>query len=56
MHKVQVWDTAGQDRFRNMTAGFYKKASGIIIVYDCTSEESFENVNNWVASITENAV
>lgn len=39
-----------------MTAGFYKRASGIIIVYDCTSQESFENVESWVQSITDNAI
>ena len=39
-----------------MTAGFYKKANGIIIVYDCTRQESFENVENWLESISENAI
>ena len=39
-----------------MTAGFYKKANGIIVVYDITREESFENVEGWLDSIAQNAV
>ena len=36
--EVKVWDTAGQDRFRNLTYSFYKKADGIIISYDVTEK------------------
>ena len=39
-----------------MTAGFYKKANGIIVVYDVTREESFANVEGWLDSIAQNAV
>ena len=42
--EVKVWDTAGQDRFRNLTYSFYKKADGIIISYDVTEKKSYENV------------
>ena len=46
--KVQIWDTAGQERFRTITQTYYRGAQGIILAYDCTSTESFENVTNWV--------
>ena len=42
--KVQVWDTAGQERYRNITRNFFSKADGILLVYDCGSLETFENV------------
>ena len=49
--KLQVWDTAGQERFRTITQSYYKGSMGIMLVYDCTSEESFQNVRNWVRQI-----
>ena len=49
--KLQIWDTAGQERFRTITQTYYKGAMGIILAYDCTNEESFSNVRNWVRQI-----
>ena len=49
--KLQIWDTAGQERFRTITQTYYKGAMGIILAYDCTQEESFQNVKNWVRQI-----
>lgn len=42
------WDTAGQERFRTITTTYYKGAMGIILAYDCTDENSFANIRNWV--------
>lgn len=49
--KIQIWDTAGQERFRTLTNSFYKKANGIILVYDVTNENSFFNVKNWLKQV-----
>lgn len=49
--KVGIWDTAGQERFRTLTSAYYRNAHAIILVYDCTVRESFENLGAWLEEI-----
>ena len=51
---MQIWDTAGQDRFKNIQASYYKGANGILVVYDITSRESFDHLNSWLIEIEKN--
>lgn len=53
--KLQVWDTAGQERFRTITQTYYKGAMGIVLVYDCTEESTFNNISNWLKQIETHA-
>ena len=48
---LQVWDTAGQERFRSITKQYFRKADGVLVMYDVTSENSFTNVRNWMDSV-----
>jgi small GTP-binding protein len=49
--KLQIWDSAGQERFRNITSSYYRNCAGIIIVYDVTSEDSFTKVTDWIQEV-----
>ena len=49
--KVQLWDTAGQERFKSLTPNYFKNAEGVILTYDITNTESFENLKYWINSI-----
>lgn len=49
--KLQIWDTAGQERFRTITSAYYRGADGIIMVYDVTSQESFDHVQDWLQEV-----
>lgn len=53
--KLQIWDTAGQERFRSITSAYYRHADAIIVVYDVTNRESFDNVKTWVKEARSNA-
>ncbi|CAF2603298.1 unnamed protein product [Rotaria sp. Silwood2] len=49
--KLQVWDTAGQDRFKCVVSSFYRGAHGVMVCFDITDAQSFRNVDNWLAEV-----
>ena len=50
--KLQVWDTAGQERFRTIISAYYQGAHGIMLVYDVTDRQSFDNVTTmWMEEV-----
>jgi len=52
---LQIWDTAGQERFRSMAPMYYRGAHAAILVFDVTSQETFEKVGGWVDELQDNA-
>ena len=50
---LQIWDSAGQERFLGITKNFMKGADGIIYMYDITNKESFDNLKNWIMQSEE---
>ena len=44
---VNIVDTAGQENFRSLSSQYYKRADGILLVYDITNEKSFENIKGY---------
>uniref|UniRef100_A0A8B9RG20 Calcium release activated channel regulator 2Ab n=1 Tax=Astyanax mexicanus TaxID=7994 RepID=A0A8B9RG20_ASTMX len=50
---LQLWDTAGQERYRSITKQFFRKADGVVVLYDVTMQSSFRSVHPWLVSIQE---
>lgn len=51
--RLKVWDTAGQERFRSIIRTYYNGTHGIILLFDLTNEESFNNLGDWIKEINE---
>jgi Ras-related protein Rab-7A len=41
---VQIWDTAGMERFQSLGTAFYRGADACALVYDVTHEKSFQQL------------
>nr|XP_031295028.1 ras-related protein Rab-12 [Camelus dromedarius] len=53
--RLQIWDTAGQERFNSITSAYYRSAKGIILVYDITKKETFDDLPKWMKMIDKYA-
>lgn len=53
--KLQLWDTAGQDRFRAIVKAYYRNAVGGLLVYDITNRTSFLELNAWLQDAIQHA-
>jgi Ras-related protein Rab-1A len=49
--KLQIWDSAGQERFRSITAAYYRGAHAIMLVCDVTSEQSYSDLSDWMEEV-----
>nr|XP_009670852.1 PREDICTED: ras-related protein Rab-44 isoform X1 [Struthio camelus australis] len=52
---LRLWDSAGQERYHSITKQFFRKADGVVLMYDITSEYSFADVRYWLSCIQEGA-
>lgn len=50
---IQIWDTAGQDRFRSIATNYYRASNGFIVVFDITDPESFRRIDYWMNEISK---
>jgi Ras-related protein Rab-1A len=53
--RLEIWDTSGQERYRTVTKSYFDRAMGVMLVYDCTDEQSFNDVKNWVKQLENHA-
>ncbi|CAD7688831.1 unnamed protein product [Nyctereutes procyonoides] len=53
--RIQIWDTAGQERYQTITKQYYRRAQGIFLVYDISSERSYQHIMKWVSDVDEYA-
>ena len=54
LYRVNVNDTAGQERFRSLPIKYYQNADGALLLYDISKIESFENVKTWMEDLKKN--
>lgn len=47
-------DTAGAERFGTMTSNFYRGTDGVVIVYDCADQKTFDNLSEWIFDCDRN--
>ncbi|XP_057309965.1 EF-hand calcium-binding domain-containing protein 4B-like isoform X2 [Hydractinia symbiolongicarpus] len=52
---LQLWDTAGQERFRSITKQYFRRADGVVVMFDLSSWSSYTNVKGWMLNIEEGA-
>ena len=53
--KVQLWDTAGQERFKSLALTYYRKAHGILLLFDVTKKSSFFACKNYLEEVRMNS-
>ena len=52
--RVQLWDSAGQENYKNITKNFIKSAHGILIVFSLIDRQTFNSVKQWISCIHQN--
>ena len=50
-YRVDLYDTAGQERFRSISVNSIRMSDGVILIYDITNEFSYENIYGWMDNI-----
>lgn len=50
---VQIWDTAGEERFRSISPFYYRRAAGVLLVYSITDRSTFESIRMWMGYVRD---
>ena len=51
--KIQIWDTAGQEKFNSLTKNIFTNTDGILIIFDLTNKTSFTHIKNWIEDVKD---
>ena len=51
--KMNIWDTVGQEKYRNLTRQYFRNCHGAIIVFDLTRKDSFDGVQKWIEELED---
>jgi small GTP-binding protein len=51
---IKLWDTAGQERYKALTQNYFRNAEGVLLTFDVTNTDSFNNLKDWIGSIKTN--
>ena len=51
--EIQIWDTAGQEKFKSLGPIYFRNSIGALAVYDITNLDSFNNLQEWIRSFIE---
>lgn len=54
--KIFVWDTGGQDKFKNIIKSYFRGVTGVLLIYDITNRQSFLNLSKWMIDLNENHI
>ena len=52
---LNIWDSAGQEKYRSLTYHFYRGVNGIILVFDVNNTDTFKNLTSWLTQINKHA-
>ncbi|XP_057305330.1 ras-related protein Rab-8-like [Hydractinia symbiolongicarpus] len=52
--KFQLWDTAGEEKYKSLTSVFYRNAHAVIVVFDLSRQETFSSISEWLSCIRDN--
>jgi len=53
--KLQIWDTAGQEKYRTITSAYYRGADGVILVFDVCNPDSYRHITEWKSEVNRYA-
>ena len=53
--RMNIWDTAGQDRFKTIAKNYYKGANAVIFVFDVNHKNTIEKIKFWINSVKDNS-
>eukprot|EP00761_Pharyngomonas_kirbyi_P002745 gb/GECH01002749.1/.p1 GENE.gb/GECH01002749.1/~~gb/GECH01002749.1/.p1 ORF type:complete len:202 (+),score=70.48 gb/GECH01002749.1/:1-606(+) len=53
--KMHVWDTAGQEKFRNISSAYYRGAHGAVLIFDLTQLRTLENIRFWFEEVQKHS-